>query len=95
LRIILEVRQDGSGRFEGSVLTPDSRVAQPFEGILELVGLIEASLATPAPAPALASPAPGAGRADPAAGLASPAAGLAPPAGGADVLGVTAENSRD
>jgi hypothetical protein len=47
LRIILEVRQDSSGRFEGSVQAPDSHAARPFEGILELVGLLEACLAAP------------------------------------------------
>jgi hypothetical protein len=47
LRIILEVRQNSSGRFEGSVQAPDSRSAKPFEGILELVGLLEACLAVP------------------------------------------------
>jgi len=47
LRIILDVQQAATGRLEGSVCTPDSRVAKPFEGILELVGLIEAYLAQP------------------------------------------------
>jgi hypothetical protein len=47
LRIILEVRQDSSGRFEGSLQAPDSHVARPFEGVLELVGLLEACLAAP------------------------------------------------
>jgi hypothetical protein len=47
LRIILDVRQASTGRLEGSVRTPDSRVAKPFEGILELVGLIESCLAAP------------------------------------------------
>jgi len=47
LRIILDVRQAATGRLEGSVRTPDSRVAKPFEGILELVGLIESYLAPP------------------------------------------------
>jgi hypothetical protein len=48
LRIILDVRQARTGRFEGSVLTPGSCVARPFEGILELVGIIEACLEAPA-----------------------------------------------
>jgi hypothetical protein len=47
LRIILDVRQASTGRLEGSVRTPDSGVAKPFEGILELVGLIEFYLASP------------------------------------------------
>lgn len=52
LRIILDVRQASTGRLEGSVSTPDSRVQKPFEGILELVGLIESYLASPfAPPP--------------------------------------------
>lgn len=44
MRIILDVRQASTGRLEGSVRTPGSRAAKPFEGILELVGLIEAYL---------------------------------------------------
>jgi hypothetical protein len=48
LRIILDVRQASTGRLEGSVRTPGSRAAKSFEGILELVGIIEACL-TPTP----------------------------------------------
>ena len=44
MRIILDVRQASTGRLEGSVRTPGSRVAAPFEGILELVGIIETCL---------------------------------------------------
>lgn len=47
LRIILDVRQASTGRLEGSVRTPGSSVAEPFEGILELVGIIEACLTSP------------------------------------------------
>jgi hypothetical protein len=46
LRIILDVRQAATGRLEGSVRTQDSRDAKPFQGILELVGLIESYLAS-------------------------------------------------
>jgi hypothetical protein len=46
LRIILDVRQAPSGRLEGSVGTQDASDAKPFEGILELVGLIESYLAS-------------------------------------------------
>lgn len=44
LRIILDVRQASTGRLEGSVRKPGSSVAEPFEGILELVGIIESCL---------------------------------------------------
>jgi len=47
LRIILDVRQASTGRLEGSVRTPESTAAEPFEGILELVGIIEGWLSSP------------------------------------------------
>lgn len=46
MRIILDVRQAPNGRLEGSVRTEDSPDAKPFQGILELVGLIESYLAS-------------------------------------------------
>ena len=44
MRIILDVRQTSEGRFEGALRVQGSRVARTFEGIIELVGLLEASL---------------------------------------------------
>jgi hypothetical protein len=48
LRIILDVRQSTEGRLEGALRVQGSRVARTFEGIIELVGLLEASLKHPA-----------------------------------------------
>jgi hypothetical protein len=45
LRIILDVRQTTEGRLEGALRVQGSRVARTFEGIIELVGLLETSLA--------------------------------------------------
>jgi hypothetical protein len=45
LRIILDVRQTSEGRFEGALRVHGSRVARTFDGIIELVGLLEACLA--------------------------------------------------
>jgi hypothetical protein len=45
VRIILDVRQTSEGRFEGALRVHGSRVARTFEGIIELVGLLEACVA--------------------------------------------------
>jgi hypothetical protein len=45
VRIILDVRQSSEGRFEGALRVQGSRVARTFEGIIELVGLLEACVA--------------------------------------------------
>jgi hypothetical protein len=45
VRIILDVRQTNEGRFEGALRVQGSRVARTFEGIIELVGLLEACVA--------------------------------------------------
>jgi hypothetical protein len=45
VRIILDVRQGSEGRFEGALRVQGSRVARTFEGIIELVGLLEACVA--------------------------------------------------
>jgi hypothetical protein len=45
LRIILDVRQTSEGRFEGALRVHGSPVARTFDGIIELVGLLEACIA--------------------------------------------------
>ena len=45
MRIILDVRQTSEGRFEGALRVHGSPVARTFDGIIELVGLLEACLA--------------------------------------------------
>lgn len=45
LRIILDVRQTSEGRFEGALRVQGSRVARTFDGIIELVGLLETCVA--------------------------------------------------
>jgi hypothetical protein len=51
LRIVLDVRQTADGRLAGELRMPGSRATRPFEGIIELVGLIEVFLASPTSAP--------------------------------------------
>jgi len=53
LRIVLDVRQTADGRLSGDLRMPGTRATRPFEGIIELVGLIEVFLANP-PAPGMA-----------------------------------------
>jgi hypothetical protein len=53
LRIVLDVQQNADGHLAGDVRLADSRATRPFEGIIELVGLIEVFLANP-PAPGMA-----------------------------------------
>ena len=45
MRIILDMRQTSEGRFEGALRVHGSPVARTFDGIIELVGLLEACLA--------------------------------------------------
>jgi hypothetical protein len=47
LRIVLDVRQTADGCLAGDLRMADSRATRPFEGIIELVGLIEVFLANP------------------------------------------------
>jgi hypothetical protein len=53
LRIVLDVRQTADGCLAGDLRMADSRATRPFEGIIELVGLIEVFLANPPSAPAI------------------------------------------
>ena len=53
MRIVLDVRQTADGRLAGDLRMAGSRATRPFEGIIELVGLIEVFLANPPPAPAI------------------------------------------
>jgi hypothetical protein len=53
LRIILDVRQTSDGRFEGALRVHGSPVARTFDGIIELVGLLEACLADSADVPGI------------------------------------------
>ena len=58
LRIVLDVRQTADGRLAGDLRVPGSRATRPFDGIIELVGLIEVFLASPPPAPEYPAPTP-------------------------------------
>lgn len=51
MRIVLDVTQTADGRLAGDLRMAGSRASRPFEGIIELVGLIEVFLASPPPAP--------------------------------------------
>ena len=53
MHIVLDVRQTADGRLAGDVRMAGSRAIRPFEGIIELVGVIEAFLANP-PSPGIA-----------------------------------------
>jgi hypothetical protein len=54
LRLVLDVQQTADGRLAGDVRMADKRATRPFEGIIELVGLIEAFLANPPSLPGIA-----------------------------------------
>jgi hypothetical protein len=54
LRIVLDVRQTADGRLAGDLRMAGTRATRPFEGIIELVGLIEVFLASPPSAPVIA-----------------------------------------
>ena len=53
MHIFLDVRQTADGRLVGDLRMAGSRASRPFEGIIELVGLIEVFLANPPPAPGI------------------------------------------
>ena len=54
MRIVLDVQQTADGRLAGDLRVADSRATSPFEGIIELVGIIEVFLANPPSAPVIA-----------------------------------------
>ena len=47
MRIVLDVRQTADGRLAGDLRMAGTCATRPFEGIIELVGLIEVFLADP------------------------------------------------
>jgi len=51
LRIVLDVQQTADGRLAGDLRMAGTRATRPFEGVIELVGLIEVFLANPPSAP--------------------------------------------
>jgi len=53
LRIVLDVQQTAEGRLAGDLRMAGTRATRPFEGIIELVGLIEVFLANPPSAPGI------------------------------------------
>jgi hypothetical protein len=53
LRIVLDVQQTSDGRLAGDLRKAGTRATRPFEGIIELVGLIEVFLAAPSAAPGI------------------------------------------
>jgi hypothetical protein len=53
LRIVLDVRQTADGRLAGDLRMAGARATRPFEGIIELVGLIEVFLANPPSSPGI------------------------------------------
>jgi len=55
LRIVVDVRQTADGRLVGDLRMAGSRASRPFEGIIELVGLIEVLLASPPSAPEISA----------------------------------------
>ena len=54
MRIVLDVQQTAEGRLAGDLRMAGTRATRPFEGIIELVGLIEVFLANPPSAPEIA-----------------------------------------
>ena len=55
MRIVLDVQQTADGRLAGDLRMAGSRATRPFEGIIELVGLIEVFLANPPSGPGIAA----------------------------------------
>ena len=53
MRIVLDVQQTADGRLAGDIRMADTRATRPFEGIIELVGLIEVFLANPPSVPGI------------------------------------------
>jgi len=44
MRLIIDLSQTAQGRLEGSVTRPDSAATVDFEGVIELVGVLEQHL---------------------------------------------------
>ena len=55
MRIVLDVQQTADGRLAGDLRMAGTRATRPFEGIIELVGLIEVFLANPPSGPGMAA----------------------------------------
>ena len=55
MRIVLDVQQTADGRLAGDLRMAGTRATRPFEGVIELVGLIEVFLANPPSAPGIAA----------------------------------------
>ena len=53
MRIVLDVQQTADGRLAGDLRMAGTRAIRPFEGIIELVGVIEAFLANPPSGPGI------------------------------------------
>ena len=53
MRIVLDVQQTADGGLVGDLRMAGSRASRPFEGIIELIGLIEVFLASPPTAPGI------------------------------------------
>jgi hypothetical protein len=53
MRLIIELSQTAQGRLEGSVACPDSGTGLSFEGVVELVGVLEQHLRAEVAEPAL------------------------------------------
>ena len=53
MHIVLDVQQTADGRLAGDIRVAGSRATRPFEGIIELVGLIEVFLANPPSGPGI------------------------------------------
>jgi hypothetical protein len=55
LLIVLDVQQTADGRLAGNLRMAGTRATRPFEGVIELVGLIEVFLANPPSGHAIAA----------------------------------------
>lgn len=53
MRIVLDVQQTADGRLAGDLRMAGSHASRSFEGIIELVGLIEVFLASPPSVPGI------------------------------------------
>ncbi len=54
MRLILDLRKTADGRLAGTLRTDGSDAARPFEGVIDLVGLLEVFLERPPGAPGAA-----------------------------------------
>lgn len=45
MRVIVDLREGQDGRLQGTVASAGSAAAMPFDGIIELVGVLESTLA--------------------------------------------------